>query len=367
MIGTQKKDVSMNNENFDLIVCGGGPGGSTVATLVAKAGFKVLLLERERFPRYQIGESLIPATAHGMADWLGIREELRQQGYPVKHGSCFRWGKSPEPWCFDFSALPALNAAEGGYAYQVERSKFDDLLLKNARRNGVDAREGHSVIDYVVEGDRAVGVRFTDATGQTRVARARFVASATGNGSKLSSWVGERVTSKFFQNVALFTYYENGYRMPPPRDGQFLAAAFKEGWFWYIPLNDKLTSVGAVVDKSYADRLSDPIRAMQGFIDSCPLIKKYLANATRITEGEYGKFRTRKDYSYTTSRFWRNGAVLVGDAACFVDPVFSTGVHLATYSGLLAARSINTLLRGGPIDETAAFSEFETRYRLEYE
>ncbi len=367
-------------ETFDLIVIGGGPGGSTVATLVAKAGFRVLVLERAHFPRYHIGESLVPATTHGIADLLGIREELKAQGYPVKYGACFRWGKSPEPWCFDFGKLPTLGTVDAGYAYQVERAKFDDLLLKNARRHGVDAREGHSVTDYLIENGRAVGVKFTDDGGQERTARARFIVAASGNNTRLSSWVGERVTSKFFQNVAISAYYEGGHRMPAPRSGQFLAAAFGEGWFWYIPLSDRLTSVGAVVDSRYASRLSEPAKAMDGFIDACPLIKEWLSDAKRVTEGMYGKFRVQKDYSYTSSRFWRNGAVLVGDAACFVDPVFSTGVHLATYSALLAARSINTLLRAGrgevaddgtsvahDIDEAAAFGEFEARYRLEYE
>lgn len=358
----------MKSEVYDLVVIGGGPGGSAISTFVAKAGFKVLLLERERFPRYQIGESLIPATAHGIADLLGIREELKSQGYPVKYGACFRWGKQIEPWCFDFGTLPILGSVDAGYAYQVERSKFDLLLLQNARRHGVDAREGHAVTDYVIEGDRITGVTYVDDNGQAHTVKARFVAAASGNSSKFSSWVGDRVVSRFFQNVALFAYYENGYRMPPPRSGQFLGAAFREGWFWYIPLNDKLTSVGAVVDKRYADRMTDPAAAMQGFIDACPIIKDWLSKATRVTEGEYGQFRTRKDYSYTTTRFWKGGAVLVGDAACFVDPLFSTGVHLATYSGLLAARSINTLLRGdSDIDEATAFEEFESRYRLEYE
>src|SRR4051812_12254925 len=116
-----------DSEDFDLIVIGGGPGGGPLSTLVAKEGHRVLVLEREKFPRYAIGESLIPATAHGIAGLLGIREELHEQGYPVKYGACFRWGKSPEPWCFDFGDLPVLRSVDAGYAYQVERSKFDDL------------------------------------------------------------------------------------------------------------------------------------------------------------------------------------------------------------------------------------------------
>ncbi|MBA2304086.1 MAG: tryptophan 7-halogenase [Acidobacteria bacterium] len=354
-------------ETFDLIVIGGGPAGSTASTLVALQGHRVLLLEKEPFPRYQIGESLLPLTIHAICLMLGVLDEIKHASFVPKFGGVFRWGTREEPWHFTFGTVRDLEKAGAGYAYQVERSRFDQILLNNARRRGVDVREQHAVIHPLLDDGRVTGVRFVDAAGRERTARARFVVDASGNASPLYRHVGRRVYSEFFRNVALFCYFHNAGRMPGDQAGSVLSAAFNEGWFWFIPLSDTLTSVGAVIAREHADRLQqDHESAMRGFIDSCPLIKKLLSPATRVTEGPYGRFRVRKDYSYTTTHFWRPGLVLVGDAACFIDPIFSSGVHLATYSALLAARSINTALRGD-VDERRAFTEFEHRYRAEFE
>lgn len=350
---------------MDLVVVGGGPGGSTLATFVAMQGWKVVLLERERFPRYQIGESLLPATVHGICVMLGVSEELKKANFTRKLGGTFRWGINPKPWTFSFGSSP-LMAGATSYAYQVERSKFDHLLLENARRKGVDVREQCTVRDVIEEDGRIVGVTYVDDKGVERAMRARFVADASGNASQISDRVGERVYSRFFQNVALFGYFLNGKRLPPPNQGNILSAAFDNGWFWYIPLSPELTSVGVVLARQYANKLKDGYEeAFAYFIDRCAIIKEYLSDAKRVTEGQYGQLRVRKDYSYCNSRFWAPGAVLVGDAACFIDPVFSSGVHLATYSALLAARSINTCLRG-ELDESQCFEEFEKRYRREF-
>lgn len=357
----------MNNaEEFDLIVVGGGPGGSAVATLVAMQNHRVLLLERERFPRHQIGESLLPSTIHGICTMLGLKHELERAGFVKKYGGTFRWGKNPAPWTIKFGMFRGAVAGPNTYAYQVERSKFDKLLLDNARCKGVDVREGHKVTDVLTEQGRVTGVRFVDEAGSERTASAQYVADASGHQSLVSKHVGERVFSKFFQNVALYCYYENGKRLPPPSNGNVLSVSFKEGWFWYIPLSETLTSVGAVVGKEYVDRLKfGHEAAMQSFIDQCSMIKDYLSSATRVTEGPYGQYRVRKDYSYCANRFWAPGMMLIGDAACFIDPVFSSGVHLSTYSALLAARSINTCL-ASKIDEERCFREFEFRYRREF-
>jgi halogenation protein CepH len=164
----------------------------------------------------------------------------------------------------------------------------------------------------------------------------------------------------------LFGYFDGGKRLPEPNSGNILSVAFESGWFWYIPLSPTLTSVGAVVRHDMAAKIQgDPESALVNLIAECPMISDYLSGATRITEGEYGRLRVRKDYSYHNTKFWRPGMVLVGDAACFIDPVLSSGVHLATYSALLAARSINSVL-AGTVDEPRAFREFEARYRREY-
>jgi halogenation protein CepH len=189
---------------------------------------------------------------------------------------------------------------------------------------------------------------------------------ASGNRSSLYKHVGTRQYSEFFRNIAVFGYFEGGKRLPQPNSGNILSVAFDSGWFWYIPLSETLTSVGAVVRDDMASKIQGDLEAgMQSLIAECPLIAEYLSGARRITEGRYGQLRVRKDYSYSNTRLWRPGMALVGDAACFVDPVFSSGVHLATYSALLAARSINSVL-AGKVAEELAFREFELRYQREF-
>jgi len=366
-------------ESADVVVVGGGPGGSTAATLVALAGHRVVLLEKEQFPRYQIGESLLPATVHGICRLLGVEQEMTDAGFTVKRGGSFRWGTNPQPWNFLFALSPQLSGPTS-YAYQVERMKFDEILLRNATAKGVDVRENAHVTGVIGGADEdrdgveaAVrGVRYRDEAGRMHRIDARYVVDASGNRSRIHQATGaRRIYSEFFQNVALFGYFEGAGRLPGPDAGNILCAAFDEGWIWFIPLSPTLTSVGAVVSRDQADKIrgdeADREKALLGFVDRCAVVNDMMAGASRVTEGVYGEIRTRKDYSYTSSRFWRPGMALVGDAACFIDPVFSTGVHLSSYAGLLAARSINTVLAGGSsLTEEQVFAEFEGRYRREY-
>lgn len=355
------------SETADVVVVGGGPGGSTVATLLARSGHRVVQLEKESFPRYQIGESLLPSTIHGVCRLLGVDEKIKNAGFMHKRGGSFRWGKNPVPWNFLFAISPEF-AGEGSYAYQVERMKFDQILLENAAEQGVDVRQRSRVNGTITdESGRVTGIRYVDADRVEHRIDAKFVVDASGNTTRLSKHAGgERIYSDFFQNVAVFGYFENGKRFPAPDSGNILCAAFDEGWMWYIPLSDTLTSVGAVISRDKAEHvLNAQEETLLHYVDRCEIVKDMLSDATRVTEGTYGEIRIRKDYSYANTRFWGNGMVLVGDAACFIDPVFSTGVHLATYSGVLAARSINSVLAGAMTEERA-FTEFEGRYRREY-
>jgi FAD-dependent halogenase len=354
------------SEEADVVVVGGGPGGSTLATLVAMKGHRVVLLEKEKFPRWQIGESLLPSTVHGICRLTGVADQLAKADFTRKRGGTFRWGANPEPWTFTFSVSPRM-AGRTSHAYQVERSKFDQILLDHARHMGVDVREQHAVTDVIDDGDRVRGVSYTDANGNEGTIRAQYVVDASGNRSRIHQHVGAtRKYSEFFRSLALISYFEGGKRLPEPNSGNILSCAFDSGWFWYIPLTPTLTSVGAVVRREMASKIQgDPEKALQALIAECPLISDYLKDATRVTHGEYGELRVRKDYSYANTKFWRPGMALIGDAACFVDPVFSSGVHLATYSALLAARSINSVF-AGTIDEDTAFREFEQRYRREF-
>lgn len=350
----------------DVVVVGGGPGGSTLATLVAMRGYRVVLLEKEKFPRYQIGESLLPSTIHGICRLTGVVDELAKAGFTKKRGGTMRWGANPKPWTFAFSVSPKMTG-ETSHAYQVERSKFDQILLDHARHTGVDVREQCNVTDVIDDEGRVRGVSYTDAAGNEGTIRAKYVVDASGNKSRIYQQVGAaRQYSEFFRSLALFGYFEGGKRLAEPNSGNILCCAFASGWFWYIPLAPTLTSVGAVVRHDLASKVQgDPEEALTALIAECPMISDWLRNAKRVTEGEYGKLRVRKDYSYVNTEFWRPGMVLIGDAACFVDPIFSSGVHLATYGALLAARSINSVL-AQTVDEETAFREFERRYRREY-
>jgi halogenation protein CepH len=356
----------MPEHEFDVVVVGGGPAGSTAATLIAKGGHRVALVEKERFPRYQIGESLLPATVHGVCRLLDVADDVAAAGFQVKRGGSFRWGTSPDPWNFLFALSPKLSGPTS-YAYQVDRMTFDDILLKNAARHGVDVREECTALEALHTGDRVTGLRYADADGRRTDLTAAYVLDASGNTGRLHRAVGgTRHYSEFFRNLAVFGYFEGGGRLPGADRGNILCAAFDEGWLWYIPLSDTLTSVGAVLNRDQAGRIqADRERVLRESIERCAIVRDFLADAERVTEGTYGEIRVRKDYSYANSAFWAPGIALIGDAACFIDPVFSTGVHLATYGGLLAARSVNTVL-AGDLPEDRAFGEFEARYRREY-
>ncbi|MET7474083.1 FAD-dependent oxidoreductase [Streptomyces sp. NPDC005648] len=356
----------MHPTEFDVIVVGGGPAGSTAATAVALRGHRVLLLEQQAFPRYQIGESLLPSTVHGVCRILGVEDEVARAGFKVKRGGTFRWGRNRDPWQFSFALSPRL-ADPTSFAYQVERQRFDAILLDNARRKGVDVRERCRVREVVADGERVRGVRWTGPDGEVGEARARYVVDASGNGSRIHGEVGgKRTYSDFFRNIAVFGYFAGGARLPEPNDGNIFCAAFDEGWIWYIPLRDGLTSVGAVVSRENAAEIQrDPVAGWRRLIDACPEVREMLAGVEQATEAPYDQVRVRKDWSYWKTRLWRPGMVLVGDAACFVDPVLSSGVHLATYGALLAARSINGAL-AGEVAEERLLEEFQARYRHEY-
>jgi halogenation protein CepH len=353
-------------EQFDVVVVGGGPSGSTVAAVAALRGRRTLVLESELFPRYQIGESLLPSTVHGICRLIGASDAVANAGFTRKRGGTFKWGSSEDPWTFAFSVSPKM-AGPTAFSYQVERMKFDKILLDNASRVGAEVRQQSAATRVLEEDGRVSGVWYRDADGTERLVRSRYVIDASGHKSRIYRAVGgSRKYSDYFKNLALFGYFRNAKRLPEPNAGNIFCVAFDNGWFWFIPLTPTMTSVGVVVDRElFSEIQGDPEKVLYKMIGECPLIAEYLAGAERITEGEYGRIRVRKDYSYHNSVFWRPGFALVGDAACFVDPVFSSGVHLATHGALLAGRSLNSFMEG-ILDEETAFQEFESRYRHEY-
>lgn len=354
---------AIDEREVDVVVVGGGPGGSTASTLLTKSGHEVMMLERVHHPRYQIGESLLPSTIHGITRLLDVFDEVHEANFVRKPGGTFRWGEREDPWSFKFTTMTEGRA---DYAFHVRRAQFDKLLFDNARRHGVDAHEGIEVMEPISEDGRVCGVVARDHDGRQMRVHARYVIDASGHGSRLARHVGARIYSDFFQNVAVFGYYRGATRQPEPNAGNQMITAFESGWCWFIPISDELTSIGAVVDRSQLGRIrADRGEALHWFVQQCPNIYHHLKPAERVSEGLYGEVRLRKDWSYTTDAFTAPGILLAGDAACFIDPVWSSGVHLATYGGLLAARTVATVF-AGDLDEATCVREFEQRLRREF-
>ncbi len=358
--------------DFDAIVLGGGPGGSTAAGFLAKDGLRVALFEKERFPRYHIGESLLPATTMGVLAGLGLKERVESYGFPKKYGGTFLWGKVRKPWTFHFYRTDKLDRRAGGHprylhAYQVRRAEFDQMLLEHARALGAKVFEESPVLGLEPGAGGLKSVSVDLGRKGRAVFRAPFVIDASGREGIATKHFGERHWDPFFKNIAVFGYFEGGKRFPGERRGNIYCAAFRRGWFWYIPVSDELTSVGVVMAKAAFERLKvpDPAAILNRMIGECPSVAELLAQARPSRRPLYDRVRVERDFSYCHSEFARGGIFLAGDAACFIDPVFSSGVHLATYAGYLAARAIARVLRG-EVSGTRAEGEYDRLYRREY-
>jgi halogenation protein CepH len=357
-----------HDTQHDLIVLGAGPAGTTLATLVARAGHRVLLVERSRFPRYQIGESLLPATFNGLMPLLGIEVDGESLGAAVvKRGATFHWGRDDTLWTLNFGGAPhdTVPGPEWPTAFNVRRDVFDDLLLDAARKAGVEYLEDVHCGDFEADDERVRGVQLRQGE-HSWTARATWLAGATGQFCPLAPLIAERQPSAFFRNAALFGYFEGGARLPPPLEGNVLLESFADGWIWYIPLSPTLTSVGVVLHHPATERLRGDRESL--FAESlarCPYAADLLKGARRVETGQYAGLRLRSEFSYSHARLWKPGALLVGDSACFVDVVLSSGVHLATFGALQAARAINSAL-AGDFSERLCMNEFELRYRLEF-
>jgi flavin-dependent dehydrogenase len=329
---------------YDVIVIGGGPAGSTTSTLIAQRGHAVGLFERERFPRFHIGESLIPET-YWVLQRLNMLPKLQASHFVKKYSVQFvsASGRESAPFYF-WDNKPH----ECSQTWQVERGEFDQMLLDNARAHGVDAHEGVHVLDVLFEGDRAVGVRIKDADGSRRDVHARVVVDASGQAALLQNRFKLRLWDPVLNKGAIWTYWHGAYRDTGKDEGatMVLQTADKKGWFWYIPLHDDIVSVGVVApfDYLFKNRNGSHEETYQEEVAAAPAVKKRIEGATRRT----GYFVTR-DYSYRSKQVAGDGWVLVGDAFGFLDPLYSSGVLLALKSGELAADAIADGLETGDL------------------
>ena len=341
---------------FDVVVIGGGPAGSTTSALLAEQGHKVLLVEREPFPRYHIGESLIPYTWFTL-NRLGVVDWLRKSACPKKYSVQFVsiTGKVSQPFYF-FQTIKH----ECAQTWHVWRSEFDQMLLDNAVSKGVTLRQHVSVRDVLMEGTRVVGVRADTKDGQKgEEIRAKVVVDASGRDSLLSRKFGWKDKDADLNKIAVWSYFEGALRDPGLDEGATTVAYVpRKGWFWYIPLHSNTVSVGVVGEPSYLYRdTRDPEEIFRREADACAWIKE------RITAGKQVQpVRVTGEYSYHSKKIAGDGFCLVGDAFAFLDPLFSTGVFLALKSGEMAADAIHAGLSAGRVD-AAHFDDYLAQQR----
>jgi flavin-dependent dehydrogenase len=325
----------------DVVVIGGGPAGSTTATLLAQQGLRVEVFERERFPRFHIGESLIPET-YWVLQRLGMLPKMQKSHFVKKHSVQFvnANGKLSAPFYFADN-----KPHECSQTWQVVRSEFDQMMLENAREHGATVHEGVRVLDVTFEGGRAVGIKVKGDDGAVRDVRAKVVVDASGQAGLIQNRLRLRVWDPVLNKGAIWTYWKGAYRDTGRDEGAtiVLQTPSRNGWFWYIPLHDDTVSVGVVAPFDYLFKGRGPYaETYEAEVALCPAVRDRVKAATQVT----GCFAT-KDYSYRATEVAGDGWVLVGDAFGFLDPLYSSGVLLALRSGEMAADAIVEGLRQG--------------------
>jgi flavin-dependent dehydrogenase len=336
------------NSNCDVVVIGGGPSGCTAATILAKQGYKVRLFERDHFPRFKIGESLIPYTYPTLSR-VGILDKMKKSRFTKKYGVQFinEQGKLSEPFRFS-----QYDPHERSQTWQVLRSEFDQMMLEHAREEGVLAEEGVRVLEVLFEDDRAVGVRTKPEDGDEYEVRAQVVIDASGQSSMIMDRMGLRMWDPILKKAAIWTYWKGAKREPGIDAGGTIVIQTegKKGWFWFIPLQDDVVSVGVVAGYDYLFKNRDSKGLEKIYMEEvsrCPGVQPRIAEATRVEE-----YRAMKEYSYRAKKVAGNGWVLVGDAFGFLDPLYSSGVLLALTSGELAADAVDAALKANDPSET---------------
>lgn len=349
---------SRANHEFEAIIIGAGPAGSATGGILAEKGRRVLLLERERFPRYHIGESLLPFTFYPL-ERLGLIEKMRRSAFVKKYSVQFvsPSGKASQPFYF-FNRYDRETVAQ---TWQVLRSEFDLLLLNNAREKGAVVKEETTVTSLIKDGDRIVGVKAQDKNRQVTEYRAPITLDCSGKEAFSAVRNMWRMKDPGLNKVAVWTYYQGAKRDDGVDAGATTVAFVPEkGWFWYIPQHDDKISVGVVAEGKYLTRggIKDPKQIFNREIEQNLWIKEHVSCGRQI-----GDYYLTSEYSFHAKYCGTEGLLLVGDAFCFLDPVFSSGVMFALKSGVMAGDAVDEALKANDLSP-ARFTEYGATLRV---
>jgi flavin-dependent dehydrogenase len=346
--------------DFDFAVAGGGPAGSSAAISLGQRGHSVVLFERDTFPRFHIGESLL-STANDAFAALGVTKNIEAACFPKKWGARLLTHDGQTGRYVDFANASQVTRPQ---TFQVCRQEFDRILLERASEVGVEVREACNVTTCEFAADAAILDVASRGDAAARRVRVRALVDATGRGGLIARKFNLRTEEPRLANIAIYSHYTNVPRLEGPRpDDIRLIARNDAGWFWLIPISKELTSVGVVLPKALYRRVANgsPEETLNSTISDTPIVAELMRGARREWP-----VRVEKDFSYSASAYAGDRWILVGDAGSFLDPVFSTGVSIAMESGIEAAAELHRALAKNDFS-ASSFAAFSRRQRKRFE